>query len=74
MRSELDPGPGNVQYGAADRRTRVIADLCVRLEKVCQHLSETEFGQLIEEMADRQLRGERRASFSFPVSKASNVD
>ena len=44
------------------RKAAVRADIARRLKQACGHLSETEFQSLVDEMTDRQLRGERRAS------------
>ena len=44
------------------RRATIQADIARRLRGICGHLPETEFQSLVEEMTDRQLRGERRAN------------
>jgi len=49
----------------AVRNAGVRDDIARRIRKACTHLSENEFGQLVDEMADRQLRGERRISREF---------
>jgi len=43
-----------------NRRAKILGDIAQRLRRVCSDLPETEFQALVEEMADRQLRGERR--------------
>jgi hypothetical protein len=52
---------------SGDRRTRIVADISARLKNVCSNLSEIEFRQMVEEMADCQLRGERRTNTNFPT-------
>jgi hypothetical protein len=49
----------------ANRRTRVRDDIAKRLGKACSHLPEDEFLRLVEEMAERQLKGERRVYREF---------
>jgi len=61
--------PARRQYKSVDddlrslRRIAIRDDLNRRLRKVCSYLSDDEFRALIETMADRQLRSERRGSF-----------
>ena len=49
----------------AVRNAGVRDDIARRIRKTCTHLSDTEFSQLVDEMADRQLRGERRVCREF---------
>ena len=46
-------------------RDRIRDDIERRVRRVCSHLTEDEFGGLVEEMTDRQIRGERRAARDF---------
>jgi hypothetical protein len=58
-----DSGPdGRLDSG---REERVRLDIVSRIRSTCAHLSEQEFSQLVDEMTDRQLRGERRANREF---------
>lgn len=47
------------------RRDRIRGDIAHRVRRACTHLNEAEFGQLVDEMTDRQIRGERRAARDF---------
>jgi len=49
----------------AARRERVRDDIARRIQRACAHLSDGEFRQLTEVMADRQLNAERRAAQNF---------
>jgi hypothetical protein len=46
----------------SQRKATIREAIAQRLRKVCADLPETEFQELVEEMADKQLRGERRLS------------
>ena len=47
------------------RRDRIRDDIARRVRRVCSHLTEADFGGLVEEMTDRQIKGERRAARDF---------
>ena len=49
----------------AARRASVRADIVKRVKRACTHLSDEEFSQLVDEMTDRQLKGERRLNREF---------
>lgn len=49
----------------AARRASVRADIARRVKRACTHLSDAEFSQLVDEMTDRQLKGERRINREF---------
>lgn len=49
----------------ASRREQVREAISRRISNACAHLSEAEFRQLTEQMADRQLTGVRRASLNY---------
>jgi hypothetical protein len=44
------------------RKTKVRDDIAQRLRRICSDLPETEFQALVDEMAERQLKSERRTS------------
>lgn len=46
----------------SQRKATIREAIAQRLRRVCADLPETEFQQLVDEMADKQLRGERRLS------------
>ena|SRR5687768_3870901 len=46
----------------SQRKATIREAIAQRLRKVCSDLPETEFQELVEQMADKQLRGERRLS------------
>ena len=46
----------------SQRKATIREAIAQRLRKVCADLPETEFQELVDEMADKQLRGERRLS------------
>lgn len=50
---------------AAARRAHVRADIAKRVRKACTHLSDEDFSRLVDEMTDRQLKGERRINREF---------
>jgi len=54
-----DSPPNTLQ---SNRKTKIRDDIAQRLRKVCSELPDTEFQQLVDEIADRQLKGERRTS------------
>ena len=54
-----DLAPSNLQ---SNRKVKIRDDIAQRLRKVCSDLPETEFQELVDEIADRQLKGERRTS------------
>jgi hypothetical protein len=47
------------------RRDDVRADIAKRIKRACADLPAGEFGELVDEMTDRQLRGERRFNWDF---------
>ena len=49
----------------AARRATVRADIAKRIRRACTHLSDEEFSKLVDEMTDRQLKGERRINREF---------
>jgi hypothetical protein len=49
----------------AARRAGVRADISRRIKRSCTHLADDEFTRLVDEMTDRQLRGERRINQEF---------
>jgi hypothetical protein len=49
------------------RRSRVRDDIARRLQRACSHLQEDEFRLLVEEMTDRQIKGERRVTREFQL-------
>jgi hypothetical protein len=46
----------------SQRKAKIRGDIAQRLRQVCANLSETDFQTLVDQMADRQLRAERRLS------------
>ena len=46
----------------SNRKATIRADIAQRLRRVCSDLPETEFQGLVDEIADRQLKAERRTS------------
>lgn len=44
------------------RREIIRDDIAKRIRKVCSHLSEADFKNLVNEMAEQKLKGERRTS------------
>ena len=42
------------------RRDRIRDDIAGRIKRACSHLAEDEFRRLVDDMTDRQLKGERR--------------
>ena len=53
------PSTGGIQ---SHRKTKIRDDIAGRLRRICSDLPETEFQQLVDEMAERQLKSERRTS------------
>jgi len=51
----------------AARRASVRADIAKRVKRACTHLSDEEFSRLVDEMTERQLKGERRINREFLV-------
>ena len=49
----------------AARKAGVRADISRRIKRACTHLTDDEFTRLVDEMTDRQLRGERRINREF---------
>jgi hypothetical protein len=49
----------------AARRAGIRADISRRIRRACTNLTEDEFTRLVDEMTDRQLRGERRINQEF---------
>jgi hypothetical protein len=50
---------------AESRRTRVRTDIANRLQRVCSHLAEQDFRQLVDDMTERQIKGEQRVVRDF---------
>lgn len=44
------------------RKATIREAIAARLRRVCPDMTETEFQSLVDEMAEKQLRGERRLS------------
>jgi hypothetical protein len=64
----LEPTPlSDVTSTARDatRRDRIRQDIALRIGKVCADLTEGQLRRLTEEMADRQIRSEHRASQNY---------
>lgn len=53
------PSTGGFQ---SHRKAKIRDDIAARLRRICSDLPETEFQELVDEMAERQLRSERRTS------------
>jgi hypothetical protein len=69
VRPRRNRGPSWVSDSTDDeRRTRAVEDIAARLKNVCSHLNESEFRRLVEDMADRQISGERLFDKNFEVS------
>jgi hypothetical protein len=49
----------------AARRASIRADIAKRVKRACTHLSDEEFSRLVDEMTERQLKGERRINREF---------
>ena len=49
----------------AARRASVRADIAKRVRRACTHLCDEEFSRLVDEMTERQLKGERRINREF---------
>ena len=49
------------------RRDRIRGDIAHRIRRACSHLDDDEFRGLVDEMTDRQLKGERRANRDWLV-------
>jgi hypothetical protein len=47
------------------RRNRIRDDIARRLRRACSHLGDDDFGRLVDEMVDRQIKGERRVTRDF---------
>jgi hypothetical protein len=47
------------------RRNRIREDIARRLRRACDYLGDDDFGRLVEDMVDRQLKGERRVTRDF---------
>lgn len=54
-----DPPHNSLQ---SNRKAKIRDDIAQRLRRVCSDLPETEFQGLVDEITDRQLKGERRTS------------
>lgn len=46
----------------SQRKATIRVAIAQRLRRVCPNMSETEFQLMVDDMADKQLRGERRFS------------
>ena len=46
----------------SQRKATIREAIAQRLRRVCPDMTETEFQQMVDDMADKQLRGERRLS------------
>lgn len=46
----------------AQRKATIREEIAQRLRRVCPQMSETEFQRMVDDMADKQLNGERRLS------------
>jgi hypothetical protein len=69
VRPKRNRGPSWVDDSTDDeRRTRAVEDIAVRLKNICGHLTDNEFRRLVEDMADRQISGERLFDKNFEVS------
>jgi len=44
------------------RKAKIRDAIAQRLRRICSNMSETEFQLMVDDMADKQLRGERRIS------------
>lgn len=42
------------------RRDKIRDEIAGRIKRACSHLAEEEFRGLVDQMADRQIKGERR--------------
>ena len=46
----------------SQRKARVREAIAQRLRRICAHMPETAFQEMVDDMADKQLSGERRLS------------
>ncbi len=46
----------------SSRKETIRADLARRLKKICSHLSERDFEDLVDVMTENKLRGDRRTT------------
>ena len=60
--SEHDSMHGHIE---AARRDRIRNDIAHRIKRSCSHLDENDFQRLVEEMTERQVRGERRVTRDY---------
>jgi hypothetical protein len=44
------------------RKAKIREAIAARLRRICPDMTETEFQSMVDEMAEKQLRGERRLS------------
>lgn len=58
---DLFRGDSAVPY-ISQRKAKIRDAIAQRLRRVCSDMPETEFQQMVEDIADKQLRGERRLS------------
>jgi hypothetical protein len=49
-------------YYHSQRKATIREAIAARLRRVCPDMPETEFQTLVDEMAEKQIRGERRLS------------
>lgn len=55
-----------------DRRTKLKGEIRQRLKSICANLSERDFQDLVEKIADNQLRGDARAMMGFaPIMRVN---
>lgn len=47
---------------ASERKARVREAIAQRLRRVCPDMTETDFQDMVDDMAEKQLRGEKRLS------------
>jgi hypothetical protein len=45
-----------------NRREKIRADIARRTKRACSHLGEDDFRRLVDDMTDRQIKGELRAN------------
>ena len=46
----------------ASRKEAIRADIARRIKKICSHLSDEEFADLVEAMAENKMKGDRRTT------------
>ena len=60
--SQRDPGSAEEDAYQSSRKETIRADIARRLKRICSNLSDEDFDDLVDVIADNKIKGDRRTT------------